>query len=207
VNIYILDVNPRLCAMYYCDQHITETLLETAQVMSIICRREGFSAGYGFCYEHHPCVVWAGASLNNWLWLRSLAKHLNHEYQFRWPEHEGHHPSYVVAQTLPVPELLPRLGVTPFVAIVPETCRVSGNAVASYRNWYIRNQLEVARWTRTRVPFWLVESLRKEGKEGVIKSLSPNEEEVKVNTFSKHDAPVRIDPFQINPDSENLFHF
>jgi hypothetical protein len=132
---------------------------------------------------------------------------LDAEYRFRWTKAESHK-SYLVIQDLPVPELLPRIGVTKFVTAMPAAC-ILDDPIASYRNYYIREKASLAKWTRTRVPAWFIEGLRKVNA-GLIPNLSPSDDEVIVNTFSKLDKPVYdyVDPFaDLDKSNEDFSYF
>jgi hypothetical protein len=38
MNIFVLDRNPMVCAMYHCDKHVPKMILETAQMIHLCIR-------------------------------------------------------------------------------------------------------------------------------------------------------------------------
>lgn len=38
MNIFVLDYNPQKAALYHCDKHVVKMILESAQILSSICR-------------------------------------------------------------------------------------------------------------------------------------------------------------------------
>ena len=84
MNIFILDRNLKKCAQYHCDRHVVKMILESAQLLSTVLRINDIDEGYRPTHQNHPCTLWAGKSLTNWIWLRKLAENLNSEYKFRF---------------------------------------------------------------------------------------------------------------------------
>jgi hypothetical protein len=76
-------------------------ILELAQILSIVAKKSRIDSGYNITYLKPPCTLWAGESLSNWKWLRSLAKALNQEYKFRFDK-KINHKSYDLVQSLRV---------------------------------------------------------------------------------------------------------
>jgi len=153
MNIFILDTNLEKCARYHCDQHVVKMILESAQMLCTVLNENGIKSPYRTTHVHHPCTLWAGESLSNWLWLRGLAKALNKEYKYRY-NHTQNHKSYDIAASLPLPPI-PDKGLTEFAQAMPEQFRVKGDPVSAYRKFYIGEKLEFATWSRRRKPRWL----------------------------------------------------
>ena len=64
MNIFVVDIDPSKAAQSLCDKHVVKMVLETAQILSTI------SGGpYRPTHANHPCVLWAGATKRNYLWL------------------------------------------------------------------------------------------------------------------------------------------
>ncbi|HET58638.1 MAG TPA: hypothetical protein ENN35_09395 [Deltaproteobacteria bacterium] len=166
MNIFILDRNIRTCARYHADRHVVKMILESAQILCTIVSREGLESSYRPTHRNHPCVLWAGRSRENWLWLKELTLRLNDEYRYRFGRSDDHS-SAVVVRDLECPSL-PGGGLTEFVQAMPEQYRVPGDAVSAYRAYYVGEKSEIARWTRRRIPRWYREALaRTEKKRGV----------------------------------------
>jgi hypothetical protein len=151
MNIFLLDRNPEKCARYHCDKHVIKMILESAQIMCSVLWKTGVYAPYRPTHLSHPCVIWAGESVTNWLWLKSLATALNCEYRYRFKKSNDHR-SYLVILALPIPTI-PDCGLTPHVQVMPETYRCT-NPVRAYRHYYVHEKAKIARWTNRTMPPW-----------------------------------------------------
>lgn len=151
MNIFVLDINIKTCARYHCDRHVVKMILESAQMLSTVCRLSGIDAGYGITHANHPCSKWARESLSNWRWLRALAAELNTEYRRRYGRNIDHK-SMAVIESLPEPAM-PDIGLTPFAQAMPDDCK-GGNAVRAYRKYYRRHKRHIATWRATAKPKW-----------------------------------------------------
>jgi hypothetical protein len=160
LNIFVLDRDIRRCAEYHSDRHVVKMILESAQMLCTVLNENGVKAPYRSTHMHHPCTLWAGTSLENWKWLRSLALSLNDEYRYRF-DHQEDHRSAIVARDLPLPPIR-NVGLTEFAQAMPETCRVPGDAVRAYRKFYIAEKASFATWTKRPVPDWFREGLAKQ---------------------------------------------
>ncbi len=154
MNIFILDRNIRTCARYHADQHVIKMILESAQMLCAVINQTGGSAPYKSTHLNHPCTLWAGRSLSNWLWLQRLTLALNDEYRYRYRKTVDHKSAAIVRQ-LPLP-CIDDLGLTEFAQVMPEQYRVPGDGVLAYRRFYIAEKAHFASWTRRRPPRWFV---------------------------------------------------
>ncbi len=152
MNIYVLDENIRNCARYHCDKHVVKMTLESAQMLCTVLHLHGISAPYKPTHVHHPCTLWSGMSLSNWLWLRDLALALNREYRYRFGRVRDHASASVVGE-LPLPPLKD-IGLTEFAQAMPPEYRIPGNPVEAYRRYYIGEKSGFANWTGRPVPEW-----------------------------------------------------
>jgi len=165
MNIFVLDLNIKKCARYHCDQHVVKMILESAQIACTALNEKGFMTPYKSTHMKHPCVLWAGASFANLQWLKKLARALNREYQYRYRTSEDHSSFTVVDQIEGMK--FESIGLTDFPQAMPEQYKVPGNPVQAYRNFYVGEKLQFARWTRRRRPTWLEETLRQQLASGV----------------------------------------
>jgi hypothetical protein len=151
MNIFVLHADPELAARDVCDQHAVKMPLESVQMLCTALHQTGQSAPYKPCHQKHPCTVWAGSTLQNWLWLYDHAKALFREYTIRYNKE---HASESVLRSLRVPAL-PSAGLTPFAQAMPDPYK-SQDAVSAYRAYYRGEKLGMARWTRRGgMPAWL----------------------------------------------------
>jgi len=158
VNIFVLDTDVQKCAEYHADQHVVKMILESAQMLCTVLNENGVQAPYKSTHVHHPCTIWAGASLANWTWLRSLALSLNDEYRYRFDRQRDHR-SAIVARKLPLPPIKDA-GLTEFAQAMPDAYKVPGDAVSAYRQFYIAEKAGFATWTKRTVPDWFDEGRR-----------------------------------------------
>lgn len=127
--------------------------LESAQMLSTIVRLSGIDAGYQITHQKHPCTIWAGQSLSNWLWLRNLANHLNDEWRYRY-KHDYDCKSYQTILKLPIPNI-EDIGLTPFAICMNEECKINNDPVASYRKYYIQQKSHIFTWKDRDIPEWV----------------------------------------------------
>jgi hypothetical protein len=154
MNIFVLDLNVETCARYHCDQHVVKMILESAQIACTALNERGFRTPYKSTHVKHPCVLWAGTSFANLQWLKKLARALNREYRYRYRTSEDHSSVAVIDQIEGMK--FESTGLTAFAQAMPEKYKVPGDPVRAYRNFYVGEKLQFARWTRRRRPAWIV---------------------------------------------------
>lgn len=159
MNIFLLDHNIQKCARYHCDQHVIKMLLEYTQILCTVLNLNGKTAPYKPTHQKHPCVLWAGSSLDNWIWLKELTHALNQEYKYR-RDTVRNHASFEVTKKLKLPFGLPKLGLLEHPQVMPEQYRVPGDPVLAYRNFYILDKSRFAKWSKRKKPFWYAARLR-----------------------------------------------
>lgn len=149
MNIFILDEDPVIAAKYLNNSHITKMGLELTQ---ILCNQFDH-APYRKTHMSHPCVVWAGSSINNFKWCVEHGKAIFEEYTYRY---ERIHKTASVLRwcennywKLQFPKVI----MTPFVLAMPEEYQTK-NAVKSYRNYYRASKQHLAKWTKREPPEW-----------------------------------------------------
>jgi hypothetical protein len=152
MNIFVLDSDIDACARFHSDRHVVKMTLESAQMLCTVLHENGIQAPYKPTHRHHPCTLWAGRSLSNWIWLRDLALALNDEYRYRYRK-DSDHLSGAVVRDLPPPPI-DDLGLTEFAQAMPEQYRVPGDAVSAYRKFYAAEKSGFAIWTGRSVPGW-----------------------------------------------------
>ncbi|MBN2588094.1 MAG: hypothetical protein JXA64_10080 [Candidatus Fermentibacteraceae bacterium] len=158
MNIFVLDTDTSKCARYHSDRHVVKMTLESAQMLCTVLHENGIAAPYRPTHKHHPCTLWTGRSLSNWLWLRDLALALNQEYMYRYGR-DTDHSSGMVVSGLPLPPI-EDIGLTEFAQAMPEEYRIEGDPVTAYRRFYIAEKSGFAAWTGRPVPRWFAEGIR-----------------------------------------------
>ena len=155
MNIFVLDLNIEKCAQYHCDQHVVKMILESAQIACTALNQKGFETPYKSTHVKHPCVLWAGKSYDNLVWLKKLAIALNREYQYRYRTSKDHR-SIAVIETIDKLKF-ESTGLTAFPQAMPDKYKVPGDPVLAYRQYYVGEKLSFARWTRRKPPAWIKE--------------------------------------------------
>lgn len=153
LNIFYLDSNLKKCAQYHCDSHVVKMILESTQILCTVLHKNGITAPYKPSHINHPCVIWAGESLDNWIWLRDLTYALNKEFQYRFCRSKPHQ-SALIAQSLPLPPI-PSQGITERPLTMPEGYKVPGDPIASYRRFYACGKKHLLKYTKRLKPAWL----------------------------------------------------
>jgi hypothetical protein len=164
MNIFVLDLSPRLAAQYHCDVHVPKMILESVQLICTAHHVLGTKKEripYKATHINHPCAVWVRESVSNYYWLLELVRNLNMEYRWRFGK-KANHRSHDALLRLPLGITLPFTEVkmspqrmTPFPLCMPEAYRVEGDPVTSYRNYYKGGKAQIATWSRLRgKPDW-----------------------------------------------------
>ena len=143
MQIFVVDVNPRLAAQYLCDKHVIKQCLESTQILSTIC-----GGPYKPTHQNHPCVKWAASCITNYNWLLRHAKALCNEYTHRYGK--IHKCQRVIEQLAP-PQL--PMGISEFVQCMPPEYQ-DKDPVQAYRKYYRGAKSVFARWTNREEPFW-----------------------------------------------------
>jgi hypothetical protein len=152
MNIFVLDNEPVKCAKYHNDKHVVKMILETAQLLCGVHWVEGSEAPYKLSHRNHPCAIWTRECIDNYVWLCQLGLALCNEYTYRY---EKTHKSQAVIEWCydNLPRLPKKTGITPFALAMPIECKV-GDAVESYRTYYMVEKRDIASWKNREIPFW-----------------------------------------------------
>lgn len=153
MNIFVLDTGIETCARYHCDKHVVKMILESVQILCTALNSKGFNTPYRSTHEKHPCVLWAGASYDNFCWLKNLAIALNDEYRFRY-QRDNDHKSISVLSAIEHCKFESH-GLTEFAQAMPDSYKVPGDAVNAYRSFYLGEKIGFAKWSKREVPYWV----------------------------------------------------
>jgi hypothetical protein len=156
MNIFFLDNDPQLAAIYHGDKHVVKMILESAQLLSTAHHvLDGDKEGlYKKTHMNHPCAIWTRESSHNYLWLLSLLKHLCDEYTFRYKK--IHKTSQLIPALNELPSSIKNTTFTKPAQAMPEEFK-NENSVVAYRNYY-REKIKqnIAQWRKTReAPLWI----------------------------------------------------
>lgn len=175
MNIFYLHNDPKLAARMHCDKHNVKMIVETAQLLSTahrindgVQRTELSESGrrvkrwvidnhkdallYKATHPNHPSAIWARQSKQNYKWLYNLFVNLLDEYTFRYGrQHLSEKLKDVLSET---PKNISDKGFFDPPPAMPDYCKVKGDSVQSYRNYYINEKKRFAKWTKRETPYW-----------------------------------------------------
>lgn len=182
MNIFYLDKDPVKAAQMAIDKHVVKMILESAQMLCTAHRvldgqqyvtksKTGRNVKkwkhpnavmdnilYGAGWLTHPSTQWVMASAYNYNWLYKHFIALNDEFIKRYPKNKDGHKSIQklkdILRNPPKNSPLNVLG-TDATPAMPDECKVKGDVVQSYRNYYIMKKRDFASWKSPSVmPEW-----------------------------------------------------
>lgn len=164
MNLFILDTDPNIAAVYNCDIHVRKIILEAASCMCAAHWEYGFKnlsnapgplqrGQYrGRTHHNNHITRWVRESVKNYEWTYAHALALCDQYTLR-SRHGRRHASEPIIRWLgdniPPIELEEQ---TPFRQAVAPECYHS-NPVVAYWVYYVACKRHLARWTN-QVPEW-----------------------------------------------------
>tara|TARA_R110000782_G_scaffold181633_2_gene271927 strand:+ start:97 stop:669 length:573 start_codon:yes stop_codon:yes gene_type:complete len=180
LNLFVLSECPQESARMMCDKHIPKMIVEAAQMLSTSHRMlDGYmekrpsKSGkrmvkayvhnntdldgvlYNAVHHYHPCTVWTMETKANYEWHYTHFLELCSEFVYRFGKE---HLSYTKLHNIlsVAPKNIRDIGLTEFPQAMnqfPE-CKVEGNPVQAYRNYYHFTK-GFAKWAKGReAPFW-----------------------------------------------------
>ena len=188
MNIFYLDPNPRTCAEMHVDKHCVKMILEYAQLLSTAHRvldgnqSIGLSKTgrkqvryvlpddldsilYSATHINHPSAQWVRQSAQNYLWLADLLNFLCEEYTYRYGKtHKIESSGLLNKLMVYVPKNIPRdLRFTEPTPAMPDHCKVEGDSIRSYRNYYFQEKSRMWSWkgkiNSRKMPVWLSDKI------------------------------------------------
>ena len=186
MNIFVLASDPQDAARYHCNKHVVKMILESAQMMCAahwthLLKKEGLSLSdfkrvrdaqqwlyentnpeiqppWKLSHSRHPCTIWMSENVSNYLWHSRLGFALLKEYSRRYDNKV--HKSQVVHEWLRenLPVDIDHGLITDHPLCMPAECKVVGDPVTSYRNYYKKYKQKIAVWEpRSNTPKWFEE--------------------------------------------------
>ena len=195
MNIFYLDNNPVKCAEMHVDKHCIKMILEYAQLLSTAHRvldgvlTIGLSESgrkrqlyvlqndldkilYSATHVNHPSAVWCRHSAANYMWLAELLEECCKEYTYRYGKiHKVESSGLMQSLKNNFPKNISDKPFTEPTPAMPDECKVPGDSLQSYRNYYVMNKSHLWSWkgkiNKRETPFWFKEWTQK-----VLESLS-----------------------------------
>lgn len=178
MNIFYLHNDTQTCAQEHVDKHVVKMILEYAQLLSTAHRMldgtEYIDASSGrkirrwkltddyietklFKASHinHPSAIWCRQNVNNYMWLSELLEETCKEYTHRYGKvHSVEKSGLMQILKNNFPKNLSEGQFSEPPPAMPDECKVPGNAIQSYRNYYIMKKNHFAKWKNRPVPDW-----------------------------------------------------
>jgi len=162
MNIFYLDKCPDKAARLQYNKHVVKMILESAQMLCTAHHVYGnaeqkLNVPYKQAHLNHPPTVWLFESAYNYRWLYLHMMALNDEYKKRYNHTKNHVTIDKLGDILKHP---PKNAKYNKIATEPtpanaEHCKVPGDAVASYRKYYILEKKRFATWKApAKIPEW-----------------------------------------------------
>ena len=178
MNIFYLDKDPKLAAQYHCDKHVVKMILESAQLLSTAHRVLDGEPGtyispgnrtikcwtipdyredilYKAAHYNHPWAIWPRQGQANYMWLYHLFVFLCKEYTARYGKVHMTQIKLEDALVFP-PDKCPKAEFTdpPQAMDLYPQCKVPGDTVQAYRNYYQEIKSDLAFWNFSLKPYW-----------------------------------------------------
>ena len=151
MNIFVLDTDPKTCAVYHNDKHVVKMILETAQLLCGVHWVLGSEAPYKLSHKNHPCAIWSRESLSNYLYLCDLGLELCKEYTYRYGKR--HKSQDIIEWCLVNKPNINDIGFTTPPKAMPDEYKVT-DVIESYRNYYRGAKIDFAKWKNRETPNW-----------------------------------------------------
>ena len=159
MNLFYLDLDPKLAARAHNDRHVVKMILETAQLLSTAhhfldgpeTARSRVPAILRPTHVNHPCALWIRASSSNYAWARLLMDYLLEEHRERYPDSRPHALTSLSYSLRLRPLGLPVGALTEPVQVVAPCCHRS-SPVEAYRAYYRTHKRHIATWRLPRRP-------------------------------------------------------
>lgn len=173
MNIFYLHSDPEKCAKMHCDKHVVKMIVETAQLLSTAHHEIDGDPSiecYRSTHKNHPSAVWARKNRSNYQWLWQLLQGLLVEYTSRYGKVHKTESSGIFNNLKTLPYELKGGKFCEPPQCMQERCKVEGDAIMAYRNYYIREKSYMARWKFTDEPVWYTIGIAAEDIVDVVRS-------------------------------------
>lgn len=156
MQIFVLDKDPEKSARILCNKHVVKMIVESAQILSTVHHlydSKYKTLVYKKTHEKHPCVLWAGESKQNYIWLLKHLDALLEEYEYRY--NKNHKTDEIIKYLNKLPPKIPNTKLTPFAQVLPEKYKQK-NTIKAYREFYKNEKRYFAKWTKRLPPKWFL---------------------------------------------------
>ena len=205
VNFFYLDINPKLCARYYCNKHIIKIPIEIGQILSKVHYELKSNIDYDKIYKNSSVVkntlgpyTWIKESLDNYIWACHLGLELINEYKFRYNK-ETFKTQIIIETLLNNLPNLPKIGKTKFISTNQFDMFqfISNDPVICARYNYCEMKCANDIWTNRKEPYWF-ENIKKsilKTKNKLINKINTQVRDILPSLVEKGDKVYRFHSF------------
>lgn len=188
MNIFYLDNDPVKCAEAHVDKHVVKMILEYCQLLSTahrvidgqevigktktgrnvkrwILQDDRNDILYSATHVNHPSAVWCRQNEDNYCWLYRLLVELCKEYTYRYGKVHKCQEIGLVDKLAIVPYGLENKPFTQVTPAMPDHCKVPGDSIQSYRNYYLMEKQRMWSWSgkinSRSMPSWMQQACEK----------------------------------------------
>lgn len=105
-------------------------------------------------HVNHPSAIWCRETATNYDWLYRLTVELCLEYTYRYGKIHATENLVHEYLSLTPDAIRKKHGMTEVPQAMPDYCKVPGDPVAAYRNYYNNEKHEIAFWNHCDIPEW-----------------------------------------------------
>ena len=153
MNIFWLANAPKKIAEHHCDKHVVKMPLEMTQMLCTVHDRYDNDSPYKPVHQKHPCTLWIGASIENYVLAWKVGEQLFKEYTYRYGKV---HKSQSILYSLRCPPTnLTTQGLTTRPQTMPDIYK-QPDTIQAYRSYYLGEKMYMAKWTKRNQPYWSI---------------------------------------------------
>ena len=156
MNIFYVYEDPTHAAVCLPDKLVVKMPLESTQMLCSVWYKYNYGGRvpYKQTHKNHPCTLWAGESLGNYVWLWQHALELCFEYTRRYNKIHKCQQIVLDLEYRNIKFAFESSVKTAHPQCMPEEYK-HNNSVKAYRNYYIGEKSKIAKWnTLAQVPYW-----------------------------------------------------
>ena len=175
MNILYLHEDPIQNAKWHIDKHIVKMAIEYCQLLSTAQRVLDGELYYGLTkngrkikrwllpdkredllmkasHVNHPSNIWARETSSNYMYLWKIYMSTLAEYTYRYGKIHGAGKASICL--IKPPKNIKQGSLTTLPQAMPDYCKVSGDSIQAYKNYYINEKSYFANWKNRETPEW-----------------------------------------------------
>ena len=151
MNIFYLDEDPKLAAIYQYNKHVVKMILESAQMLCTAHHEllDDPDVPYKLAHKNHPCTIWVRENSLHYDWLYEHMLALGNEYNKRY----GKNHLSIIKCLEPLakhPDNIPHVGFKQPPQCMPDEYK-DECSIQAYWNYYIGEKHTVANKNKEKI--------------------------------------------------------